>query len=396
MTAPIPPVEQVIVIVTEWAARNSAVRGVLLVGSQARGEAKLNSDVDLMLLVDDPGRFRSDVDWLSDIEWSRAGACPVARQDASYGVAWSRHVRLDKSLEVEFTFAPISWADSSRIDAGTRRVVKDGCRILYDPDAMLSALIMQVAHAANRDRWNVGAESWAHRADTRGIWRKAHLDPSLALHPAELGWLRDCAGKRVAVLGSGDNQVVFALAGLGANLTSIDISEQQIEVARQRAASLGLQVDFVQADVVDLVGLPDATFDIVYTGGHVAVWVADLQRHYAEAARILKPGGLLIVSEYHPFRRVWRRSPINLELRFNYFDRGPHRSEAAPDVLSGEHGEWEQFLFRWTVADYITAILASGCQLVHAEEFGDTSEEWEGAPMTGLPGSLLLVGRRNE
>jgi hypothetical protein len=55
----------------------------------------------------------------------------------------------------------------------------------------------------------------------------------------------------------------------------------------------------------------------------------------------------------------------------------------------------QQFEFHWTVADYISAILASGCQLVHAEEFGDESEEWEGAPMTGLPRSLLLVGCRN-
>jgi hypothetical protein len=50
--------------------------------------------------------------------------------------------------------------------------------------------------------------------------------------------------------------------------------------------------------------------------------------------------------------------------------------------------------FHWTVADYITAIVASDCQLVHVEEFGDTPEGWEGAPTAGLPGSLLLVARR--
>ena len=107
-------------------------------------------------------------------------------------------------------------------------------------------------HEANGRRWDAGSASWAHRADTRGIWKKCHLDPSLALHLAELEWLRDIAGKKAAVLGSGDNQVVFALAGLGANVTSIDISEPQIETARSRAAALGLQVDFVRADVVDL------------------------------------------------------------------------------------------------------------------------------------------------
>jgi SAM-dependent methyltransferase len=251
-------------------------------------------------------------------------------------------------------------------------------------------------HDANRRRWDAGSASWARHADTRGIWRRCHLDPSLAFDAAELKWLGDVADKSIAVLGSGDNQVVFALSGMGAKVTSIDISEQQLDVARSRAAALGINVTFLRADVVDLSCLGDATFDLVYTGGHVAVWVSDLQRHYGEAARILKPDGLLIVSEYHPFRRVWRRSPISLEIRFNYFDRGPHRSEAAPDVLAAMRGEWEQFLFRWTVADYISAILASGCQLIHAEEFGDTSEEWEGAPMAGLPLALLLVGRREQ
>lgn len=249
-------------------------------------------------------------------------------------------------------------------------------------------------HEANRRRWDAGSASWAHRADTRGIWKKCHLDPSLALHSAELKWLNDVADKSVAVLGSGDNQVVFALAGLGAKVTSIDISEQQIEVARNRAASLSLQVNFVRADVIDLSSLPDETFDVVYAGGYVAPWVSDLRRYYGEAGRILKRGGLLMVSEYHPFRRVWRHSPNSLELCSNYFDRGPYRFEAAPDVLYHAPGQLEQFEFHWTVADYIAAVLDAGCRLVHAEEFGDGCEEWEGAPMAGLPGSLLLIGRR--
>ena len=79
-------------------------------------------------------------------------------------------------------------------------------------------------HDANRRRWDAGSASWAHHADTRGIWKRCHLDPSLALDAAELKWLRDVGGKSIAVLGSGDNQVVFALSGMGAKVTSIDIS----------------------------------------------------------------------------------------------------------------------------------------------------------------------------
>jgi hypothetical protein len=70
--------------------------------------------------------------------------------------------------------------------------------------------------------------------------KKCHRDPSLALHAAELKWLSDIAGESVAVLGSGDNQVVFALCGMGAKVTSVDISEQQLNVAGGGAAAGGV------------------------------------------------------------------------------------------------------------------------------------------------------------
>ena len=49
--------------------------------------------------------------------------------------------------------------------------------------------------------------------------------PSLVLSPVEMEYLSNVKGKRVCVLGSGDNQVVFALAGLGAHVTSVDIAQ---------------------------------------------------------------------------------------------------------------------------------------------------------------------------
>jgi hypothetical protein len=52
--------------------------------------------------------------------------------------------------------------------------------------------------------------------------------------------------------------------------------------------------------------------------------------------------------------------------------------------------ELEQFEVHRTVGDRGTAILARAVS-VHAGAFGDACEEWEGAPMTGLPGSISLV-----
>src|SRR5260370_13008670 len=126
-------------------------------------------------------------------------------------------------------------------------------------------------HSANKDRWEAASENWRQAADRRGIWHRCPTEPELVLSDMELHYLADIAGRRVCVLGSGDNQVVFALAGLGALVTSVDISQNQLQVAERRSHELGLSVKFVQADVTDLSTFADGSFDSVYTGGNVAV-----------------------------------------------------------------------------------------------------------------------------
>ena len=101
-----------------------------------------------------------------------------------------------------------------------------------------------------------------------------------------------------------------------------------------------------------------------------------------------------MVNEYHPFRRIWSESPNQLEIGFGYFDRGPHeydRLENRPVALAGSLPGYE---FRWTVSDFVSAMLDAGCELLAICEMGDQRQDWEAAPLEGLPEDLLLVGRR--
>ena len=249
-------------------------------------------------------------------------------------------------------------------------------------------------HDANMRRWNAVAERWAKGADSRGHWRRCPAEPELVLSERELAYLRDIVGKRVCVLGSGDNQVVFALAGLGAVVTSVDISQNQLDFAATRAEELGLSVSFVQADVTDLSAFDDGSFDVVYTGGHVAVWVSDLRTFYSEAARVLTPGGLFLVCEYHPVRNVWKETGDKLVVEIPYFERGPFRYESAENVLQRKPGIFESYEFYWTVGDYMNAVIGVGCSIIEVDEFGDTKADWETAPLDGLPEYLLIVSRK--
>lgn len=254
---------------------------------------------------------------------------------------------------------------------------------------------MNDIHEVNRKRWDAASDEWARGGDRRGLWRRSPTAPALVLCDRELAHLGNLSGKDVCVLGSGDHEVAFALAGMGGKVTSVDISQRQLDVGQRRAKELGLAMSFVRADVTNLAPIADGRFDVVYTGGHVAVWVADLSAYYAEAARILRPGGLFMIAEYHPFRRVWRESASELVVGYPYFKRGPFAYDVSTNLDGHTPGPMKSYEFHWTVSDYLNAVLNGGCRLVEVHEFGETAADWEGAPMHGLPEILLIVARRN-
>jgi SAM-dependent methyltransferase len=213
-------------------------------------------------------------------------------------------------------------------------------------------------------------------------------------------FLGNIPGKNACVLASGDNEVVFALAGMGAKVTSVDISEGQIATAKERADTLGLDISFLRADITNLAGiLEDNTFDIVHTGGGVACWISDLRKYYAEGVRILKPGGFLIINEFHPFK-VLLINEEPMDRLHDYFDRGPFTYTSNEGFPGTEH--------HWPVSDRIHAVLDTGCDLLKVDEHDGTESDclWDKLDekkkknipkkVDGIkvPRYLLIVGRK--
>ena len=138
--------ERILQIIVDWAKTQPTIQAVAVVGSHARGTARAESDIDLMLLATNPQAFRADVAWLDAIDWNAIGSRPMKWQDEDYGELWSRRLWLEQNGgEVEFGFASPSWADVNPLDPGTRRVIADGCCILHDPKKILSRLCAAVS-----------------------------------------------------------------------------------------------------------------------------------------------------------------------------------------------------------------------------------------------------------
>jgi ubiquinone/menaquinone biosynthesis C-methylase UbiE len=102
-------------------------------------------------------------------------------------------------------------------------------------------------------------------------------------------------GARILDAGCGDGALVCAAALRGAIATGVDPDPVMLAAARTRAEEQGIKVAFLEGRVERL-PFPDASFDVV-AAITVLCFVADASGAVREMARVLRPGGRLVLGE---------------------------------------------------------------------------------------------------
>jgi predicted nucleotidyltransferase len=106
------------------------VQRIALAGSYARGAAREDSDIDLVVLTDQPGKY------LGDLRWIERFGTVEKHQTEDYGKLISLRVWYQNDVEAEFGITMPDWA-AIPLDAGTPQVILGGMIVLFERENLL-------------------------------------------------------------------------------------------------------------------------------------------------------------------------------------------------------------------------------------------------------------------
>ncbi|MBY8852345.1 class I SAM-dependent methyltransferase, partial [Saccharothrix sp. MB29] len=221
---------------------------------------------------------------------------------------------------------------------------------------------------ANRANWD--ARTPVHAASE--FYATGRRDPQGWFASFEWDDLGDLTGRDLVHLHCHIGIETIALARRGARVTGLDFSGASVAEARRIAAEEDVDIRFVHADVHDAVEhLGAGGFDIVYTGKGALCYLPDLPRWAEVVTGLLKPGGFVCITEFHPLLNALGPKPgpgegPELLLRHDYLEgRGAIERDATHTYTDGPALTSATVSYEWmhSLGEVVTTLVRAGLRI---------------------------------
>ena len=250
---------------------------------------------------------------------------------------------------------------------------------------------MEDYSALHKKAWEFDAyQFWVRTSGTpaeRAARDRADPRRMLKQHAA---YFESFAGVRVANICGSCGKKAIPLALLGAEVTIFDISEDNRRYALETAEAAGVSIDFEVCDIMKIdLDRYAGRFDVVFMEGGVLHYFHDIGAFMEIMNRLLRPGGRLICSDFHPFTKIMDALQLG-QPTMSYFSTEVFEGEMAHARFYDEETRRRIPKCRYrkyTVSEILNAIIGSGFVL---ERF-DEHPAWEN---DRLPGEFTAVAKK--
>ena len=181
----------------------------------------------------------------------------------------------------------------------------------------------------------------------------------------------DVRGKSLLHLQSHIGTDTLSWARHGATVTGLDFSQPAMAAAADLAKRIGVtDARWITSNVYDAAeALGGEQFDVVYTGTGALCWLPDIERWAQVAAALVKPGGFLYLSEFHPFGQTLDDEK-GRTVAYDYFNRAGHVWDE-PGTYADFDAQTKKNVtveFDHGLGDIINALITAGLRLEFLHE----------------------------
>lgn len=254
----------------------------------------LNHVVDVLRAAGEPSRLRI-VSLLEREELAVMELCQIMDQSQP---RVSRHLRLLTASGLVERFPDGGWVFYRLTADPSRRAILDRVLATVDPQDAALARDRERLAAVRGER---AAKAQAYFERNAPLWdqlRSLHVaeaDVEAAIQAAAPDGRINC----LIDLGTGAGRMLTLLAPRADSALGLDLSQQMLNVARLRVAQAGLAHCELRHGDIFATGLPDRLADLVVVH-QVLHYLADPAAAVAEAARLVAPGGRLLIIDFAP------------------------------------------------------------------------------------------------
>jgi SAM-dependent methyltransferase len=161
----------------------------------------------------------------------------------------------------------------------------------------------------------------------------------------------------------------------GLSAVGLDFSEAAVTAAADLASRVGLasRCSFVLGDVMSADSLvTPGDFDVVYTGKGAICWLNDLPGWAAQCFSLLRPGGFLYVSEFHPVSYTLAQSAPTVE--DDYFRTEPWLDEDVGSYADFSAATEHNLSISWNhpIGSILCSVISAGFELRFFHEYDYT------------------------
>lgn len=245
-----------------------------------------------------------------------------------------------------------------------------------------------------REQAEINKKAWEYRAYEHWSNQGSPTEKALYLKNDPVARLRyhqkyfqNIKGLKIANPCGSNGRIAVPLALLGAEVTIFDISEENKRYALELAECAGVNIEYIVGDFCDVdMNIYSDYFDIVYSEGGILHYFSQIDNFTNNLYHITRSNGKLILSDFHPFRKVNPNSNTP-QTCGDYFDSNIHKGDVAYKDFFPEE-EADNFpdcsLRFYTLSEIINSVIKAGFVM---KEFNE-HPNWKDKK---LPGEFTIV-----